>query len=58
LHPEIAHYFKKEQKKAYIRLMWQNFVYLKIVEDTNVQKNSFKFTKMNNDQDITSEIVT
>ena len=58
LHPEIAHYLKKEQKKAYIRLMWQNFVYLKIVEDTNVQKNSFKFTKMNNDQDITSEIVT
>ena len=38
--------------------MWENFVYLKIVEDINVQKNHFKFTKINNDEDITSEIVT
>ena len=58
LHPEIAHYLKKEQKKSYIRLMWQNFVYLKIVEDINVEKNNFKFTKINSDKDITSEIVT
>ena len=58
LHPEIAHYLKKEQKKAYIRLMWQNFVYLKIIEDINVEKNNFKFTKINSDEDITSKIVT
>ena len=38
--------------------MWQNFVYLKIVEDINVEKNNFKFTKINSDKDITSEIVT
>ena len=36
----------------------QNFVYLKIIEDINVEKNNFKFTKINSDEDITSKIVT
>ena len=58
LNPEIAHYLKKEQKKAYISLMWQNFVYLKVIEDVQIQKNQFKFTKMNDAKDITTEIGT
>ena len=58
LNPEIAHYLKKEQKKAYISLMWQNFVYLKVIEDVQTPKNQFKFTKMNDTKDITTEIGT
>jgi ribonuclease G len=58
LNPEIAHYLKKEQKKAYISLMWQNFVYLKVIEDAQIPKNQFKFTKINDTQDITTQIGT
>jgi len=38
--------------------MWQNFVYLKIIEDYSFNKNQFKFTKMNDDIDLTNEIGT
>ena len=58
LNPEIAHYLKKEQQKAYISLMWQNFVYLKVIEDAQIPKNQFKFTKINDTQDITTQIGT
>jgi ribonuclease G len=58
LHPEIAAYLKNEKTRDFIKLMWQNFVYLKIIEDYSFNKNQFKFTKMNDDIDLTNEIGT
>ncbi len=56
LHPENADFIK--DKKILRGLMWQNFVYLKVIEDAQIPKNQFKFTKINDTQDITTQIGT
>ena len=38
--------------------MWKNFIYLKVVNDSTMYKNQFKFTKMSDSKDITHEIGT
>ena len=58
LHPELSDYLKKEKTRDYIRLMWKNFIYLKVVNDSTMYKNQFKFTKMSDSKDITHEIGT
>ena len=58
LHPELAEYLKKEKTRDYIKLMWKNFIYLKVVNDDTMNKNQFKFTKMSDSKDITNEIGT
>ena len=58
LHPELSDYLKKEKTRDYIRLMWKNFIYLKVVNDDTMNKNQFKFTKMSDSKDITNEIGT
>ena len=51
-------YLKKEKTRDYIKLMWKNFIYLKVVNDDTINKNQFKFTKMSDSKDITNEIGT
>ena len=58
LHPELSDYLKKEKTRDYIRLMWKNFIYLKVVNDDTMNKNQFRFTKMLDSKDITNEIGT
>ena len=58
LHPELSDYLKKEKTRDYIRLMWKNFIYLKVVNDDTMNKNQFRFTKMSDSKDITNEIGT
>jgi len=58
LHPELSDYLKKEKTRDYIRLMWKNFIYLKLVNDDTMNKNQFRFTKMSDSKDITNEIGT
>ena len=58
LHPELSDYLKKEKTRDYIRLMWKNFIYLKVVNDNTMYKNQFRFTKMSDSKDITHEIGT
>ena len=58
LHPELSDYLKKEKTRDYIRLMWKNFIYLKVVNDDTMNKNQFRFTKMSDLKDITNEIGT
>ena len=58
LHPELSNYLKKEKTRDYIRLMWKNFIYLKVINDDTMNKNQFRFTKMLDSKDITNEIGT
>ena len=58
LHPQLAEYLKKEKTRDYIRLMWKNFIYLKVINDDTMNKNEFRFTKMSDSKDITNEIGT
>ncbi len=58
LNSEIAAYLKNEKTKDYIKLMWKNFIYLKIVDDNNLHKNEFRFLNMSDSKDITNEIGT
>ena len=58
LHPELSDYLKKEKTRDYIKLMWKNFIYLKVVNDDTMNKNQFRFTKMSDSKDITNEIGT
>ncbi|MFL2511114.1 MAG: Rne/Rng family ribonuclease [Candidatus Neomarinimicrobiota bacterium] len=58
LHPRLADYLKKEKTRDYIRLMWKNFIYLKVITDDSMNKNEFRFTKMSDPKDITNEIGT
>ena len=58
LHPELSDYLKKEKTRDYIRLMWKNFIYLKVINDDTMNKNQFRFTKMSDSKDITNEIGT
>mgnify|MGYP005658376067 FL=1 len=58
LHPELGEYLKKEKTRDYIRLMWKNFIYLKVINDDTMNKNEFRFTKMSDSKDITNEIGT
>tara|TARA_X000000368_G_scaffold110754_1_gene86172 strand:- start:372 stop:1874 length:1503 start_codon:yes stop_codon:yes gene_type:complete len=58
LHPELSNYLKKEKTRDYIRLMWKNFIYLKVINDDTMNKNQFRFTKMLDSKDITKEIGT
>ena len=56
LHPKSAHYLKVEKKHIIRGLMWQNFIHLKIEEDSNIALDEFKFLSRKNREDITNEI--
>ena len=56
LHPKNAHYLKVEKKHIIRGLMWQNFIHLKIDENSEIALDEFKFLTRGNGKDITNEI--
>ncbi len=56
LHPKNARYLKVEKKHIIRGLMWQNFIHLKIEEDSNIALDEFKFLSRKSREDITNEI--
>jgi len=56
LHPENAHFLKVEKKQVIRGLMWQNFIHLKVDENSEIALDEFKFLTRGDGKDITNEI--
>ena len=56
LHPENAEYLSGEKKHILRGLMWQNFVHLKIIENTELARDEFRFLRTKDDVDVTDEM--
>ena len=56
MHPENAEYLSGEKKHILRGLMWQNFVHLKIIENTELARDEFRFLRTKDDVDVTDEM--
>ena len=53
LHPENAEYMSVEKKSILRGLMWQNFVHLKIEQNSDVARDDFRFMRTKDGKDVT-----
>jgi len=56
IHPENAEFIRKQKKKILRGLMWQNFVHIKIVSDSNMALDDFHFITVKDNKDITDKL--
>ena len=56
LHPENAEYMSVEKKSILRGLMWQNFVHLKIEQNSDVARDDFRFMRTKDGKDVTKEM--
>ena len=56
LHPENASYLQGEKKHVLRSLMWQNFVHLKILSNTELGQEDFRFIRTKDGYDVTKEM--
>ena len=56
LHPKNANYLKKEKKSVLKGLMWKNFIHLKIIENSEMRLDEFRFLRSKDNVDITKEM--
>ncbi|MBC8215230.1 MAG: Rne/Rng family ribonuclease [Candidatus Marinimicrobia bacterium] len=56
IHPENAEFIRKQKKKILRGLMWQNFVHIKIVSDSNIALDDFHFITVKDNKDITDKL--
>jgi len=56
LHPDNSNYLNKEKKHILRGLMWQNFVHLKIDENSDLKRDEFRFLRGRKDTDVTNEM--
>jgi len=56
LHPENAEYMSVEKKNILRGLMWQNFVHLKIEQNSDVARDDFRFMRTKDGKDVTKEM--
>jgi len=56
LHPENSRYLNGEKKHILRGLMWQNFVHLKIEENSELRRGEFRFLRTKDDTDVTQEM--
>tara|TARA_B100000003_G_scaffold62505_1_gene55894 strand:- start:8901 stop:10448 length:1548 start_codon:yes stop_codon:yes gene_type:complete len=56
LHPQNAEYFTGEKKHILRGLMWQNFVHLKIDENSELPRDEFRFLRTKDEVDVTDEM--
>ena len=56
LHPDNATYLSGEKKHILRGLMWQNFVHLKIIEDSDITHGEFRFLRKKDGKDVTDEM--
>ena len=56
LHPENAEYMSVEKKNILRSLMWQNFVHLKIEQNSDVARDDFRFMRTKDGKDVTKEM--
>ena len=55
LNTKNANYLKGEKKHVLKGLMWQNFVHLKIIEDSAMKQDEFRFFRRSDNKDVTNE---
>ena len=56
LHPENSRYLNGEKKHILRGLMWQNFVHLKIEENSELRRGEFRFLRTKDGTDVTQEM--
>ena len=56
LHPENFRYLNGEKKHILRGLMWQNFVHLKIEENSELRRDEFRFLRTKDGTDVTQEM--
>jgi ribonuclease G len=56
LHPKNANYLNKEKKHVLKGLMWKNFIHLKIIENSDLRLDEFRFIRSSDGVDITKEM--
>ena len=56
LHPENSRYLNGEKKHILRGLMWQNFVHLKIEENSELRRDEFRFLRTKDGTDVTQEM--
>ena len=56
LHPENFRYLNGEKKHILRGLMWQNFVHLKIEENSELRRDDFRFLRTKDGTDVTQEM--
>ena len=56
LHPKNANYLNKEKKSVLKGLMWKNFIHLKIIENSELRLDEFRFLRSKDNVDITKEM--
>ena len=56
LHPENSRYLNSEKKHILRGLMWQNFVHLKIEENSELRRDEFRFLRTKDGTDVTQEM--
>ncbi len=56
LHPKNADYLNKEKKSVLKGLMWKNFIHLKIIENSELKLDEFRFLRSKDNVDITKEM--
>ena len=56
LHPENSRYLNSEKKHILRGLMWQNFVHLKIEENSELRRGEFRFFRTKDGTDVTQEM--
>ena len=55
LNTKNANHLKGEKKHVLKGLMWQNFVHLKIIEDSAMKQDEFRFFRRSDNKDVTNE---
>ena len=56
LHPENSRYLNGEKKHILRGLMWQNFIHLKIEENSELRRGEFRFLRTKDGTDVTQEM--
>ncbi len=56
LHPLMASYLQDQKKRVLRGLMWQNLVHIKIIHDSEVPMDEFRFLSQKSGSDVTDQI--